>query len=88
MKANMAESEVECFSWVKATQNSKTEGGFERKKHKNVKLKEENVPGAILPGEKLAECTVCYRISEFNFKLAFRSKRTYSRWIRLAFGIL
>ena len=47
MKANMAESEVECFSWVKTTQNSKTEGGIERKKHKNVKLKEENVPGAI-----------------------------------------
>ena len=27
-------------------------------------------------------------LSEFNFKLAFRSKRTYSRGIRLAFGIL
>ena len=27
-------------------------------------------------------------LSEFNFKSAFRSKRTYSRGIRLAFGIL
>ena len=27
-------------------------------------------------------------LSEFNFKLAFRNKRTYSRWIRLVFGIL
>ena len=68
MKANMAESEVECFSWVKTTQNSKTEGGIERKKHKNVKLKEENVPEAILPGEKLEECTVCYRSSTSNWR--------------------
>ena len=68
MKGNMAESEVECFSWVKTTQNSKTEGGIEKKKHKNVKLKEENVPGAILPGEKLEECTVCYRSSTSNWR--------------------
>ena len=27
-------------------------------------------------------------LSELTFKLAFRNKRTYSRWIRLAFGIL
>ena len=27
-------------------------------------------------------------LSEFNFKLAFRNKSTYSRWIRLVFGIL
>ena len=41
-----AESEVECFSGVKTIQNSKTEGGVERKKkkHENVKLKED-VPG-------------------------------------------
>ena len=37
----------------KTVQNSKTEGGIERRrKHKNVKLKEEDVPGAILPLEK------------------------------------
>ena len=34
------------------------EGGIERKKNENVKLKEEGVPGAILPGEKPEECTV------------------------------
>ena len=39
----MAESEVECFSGVKTAQNSKTEGGIERKKrHKNVKLREDH----------------------------------------------
>ena len=47
----MAESGVECFSGVKTAQKSKTEGGIERIKHENVKLKEENVPGAILPRE-------------------------------------
>ena len=54
----MAESEVECFSRVKTAQNSKTEGGIERKKHENVKLKAEDVPWAILPREKPQECTV------------------------------
>ena len=54
----MAESGVECFSGVKTAQKSKTEGGIERIKHENVKLKEENVPGAILPREKPEECTV------------------------------
>jgi len=32
----MAETEVECFSGVKAAQNSKTEGGIETKK--NMKM--------------------------------------------------
>ena len=41
-KTNIAESEVECFSGVKTAQNSKAEGGIERKKHENVKLKEKN----------------------------------------------
>ena len=45
----MAESEVECFSRVKIAQNSKTEGGIERTKLENVKLKAEEVPGVILP---------------------------------------
>ena len=36
-------------SGVKTVQNSQREGGNERKKHENVKLKEEDVPGAILP---------------------------------------
>ena len=41
----MAESRVECLSGVKTAQNSKKEGGIERKKkHENVKLKED-VPG-------------------------------------------
>ena len=55
----MAETEVECFSGVKAAQNSKTEGGIEtKKKHENVNLKGKDVPGAILPREKPEECTV------------------------------
>ena len=41
----MAESRVECLSGVKTAQNSKKEGAIERKKkHENVKLKED-VPG-------------------------------------------
>ena len=44
----MAESKVKC-SGVKTVQNSQREGGNERKKHENVKLKEEDVSGAILP---------------------------------------
>ena len=53
----MAESKVKC-SGVKTAQNNQREGGDERKTHENVKLKEENVPGASLPGEKAEECTV------------------------------
>ena len=49
---------MECFSRVYTAQNSKMEGGIERKKHENVKLKEEDMPGAILPQEKPEECTV------------------------------
>ena len=33
-------------------------GGDEKKRHENVKLKAEDVPGAILPREKPEECTV------------------------------
>ena len=43
----MAERKVKCFNRVKTAQNSKTEGGIEKKKQENVKLKEEDVPGAI-----------------------------------------
>ena len=50
---------MECFSGDKTAQNSKAEGGIERKKkQENMKLKEENMPGAILPREKPEECTV------------------------------
>ena len=60
----MAESELECFIGVKTAESSK--GEIERKKkHKNVKLKE-NVPGAMLPREKPEECTMCYRSSNSN----------------------
>ena len=60
----MAESELECFIRVKTAESSK--GEIERKKkHKNVKLKE-NVPGAMLPREKPEECTMCYRSSNSN----------------------
>ena len=62
----MAESELECFIWIKTAESSKTEREIERKKkRKNVKL-EEDVPGAILPREKPEECTVCYRSSNSN----------------------
>ena len=56
----MAESKVKCFSGVQTAQNSKTEGGIKRTKHENVKLRKEDVPGAILPREKhlTEECTV------------------------------
>ena len=40
----MAENKVECSSGVKTAQNSKKEGGIERKKQEDVKLKED-VPG-------------------------------------------
>ena len=56
-ETNMVDSKVKC-SGVKTAQNSQTEGGDERKKHENVKLKEEDVPGASLPREKPEECTV------------------------------
>ena len=45
-------------SGVKAAQNSQREGGDERKTYENMKLKEEDVPGVILPREKPEECTV------------------------------
>ena len=45
-------------SGVETAQNSQREDSDERKKHDNVKLKEGDVPGAILPREKLEECTV------------------------------
>ena len=61
---------MECFSRVKTAQNSKMEGGIEReKKHKNVKLKEEDVPGAILPQKKPEECywsSISNQLSEAN----------------------
>ena len=56
----MAESEAECFSGVKTAQNNKTEGGTEtnKKKNQNVKLRKEDVPGAISHREKPEEYTV------------------------------
>ena len=64
----MVESEVECFSGFQTAQNSKTEGGItSKKKHENVKLKED-VPGAILRREKPEECkSVCSRSSTSIF---------------------
>ena len=47
-ETNMAENKVKC-SGVKTAQNSQREGGNERKKNENVKLKDEDVPGDILP---------------------------------------
>ena len=40
---------MECFSRVKTAQNGKTGSGIERKKkHENVKLKEDDASGALL----------------------------------------
>ena len=64
---------MECLNGVKTAHNSKTEGGIERKKkHKNVKLKEEDVPGAILPREKPEECywsSTSNKLSEANIHI-------------------
>ena len=54
----MAECGAECNSMVKTVQDSKIADEIERKISENVKLKEEDVPGAILPREKPEECTV------------------------------
>ena len=43
---------MKCFSGVQTAQNSKTEGGILRTKHKNVQLKKDEVRGAILPRGK------------------------------------
>ena len=53
----MAESKVKCGG-VKTGQSAKRKMAMKEKKHENVKLKEEDVPGAILPREKPEECTV------------------------------
>ena len=58
VNTGMAEAKRNVSAGIKTAQNSKMEGGIERKKNENVKLKEEGVPGAILPGEKPEECTV------------------------------
>ena len=66
MQTNFAESEVECLNGLKTAQNSKTEGGIERKRHENVRL-EEDVPEAILLRGKLEECkSVSSRSSTSN----------------------
>ena len=70
----MVESEMECFSGVKTAQNSKKEGGIERKKkHENVKLKEDVLGNFTSRKTRRMQIRV---LSEFNVKLAFRNKRT------------
>ena len=54
----MAECGAECNSVVKTAEDSKIADVIERNFSENVKLKEEDVPGAILPREKPEECTV------------------------------
>ena len=53
----MAEGKMKC-SGVKTAQSAKGEVAMKKKRHENVKLKAEDVPGAILPREKPEECTV------------------------------
>ena len=60
VKTNMAESRADCGSDSKvlAEQDRNKVEVFERKKSENVKLRQEDVPGAILPRQIPEECTV------------------------------
>ena len=60
VKTNMAELSGECSgdSKVLTEQNSDKVEVIERSKSDSVKLREEDVPGAILPREIPEECTV------------------------------
>ena len=81
----MAESEVESgFSGIKTAQNSKTEGGIERKReHENVKLKKDVQGRFYFEFEKNQKnanpCAIGVQL-----QLALRSKRTQSGWMCLA----
>ena len=64
--ANVNKHDGKRSGMFKTVQNSKTEGGIERRrKHKNVNRKEEDVPGAILPLEKNHR-EECYRSLTLN----------------------
>ena len=79
----MAESEVKCFSGVQRAQNSKMEGGIKRTKNENVKLKKEDVPGAILPRENAPWNS----FRDGFFAVEPKQPERKCSWIRLAFGI-
>ena len=53
----MADSKVN-VAGLKQLKTAKGKMAMKEKKHENVKLKVGDVPGAILPREKLEECTV------------------------------
>ena len=60
VKINMAERSADCSSDSKvlAERDRNEVEVIERKKSENVKLRQEDVPGAILPRQIPQECTV------------------------------
>ena len=80
----MAESEVECSSGIKTltAQYSKTEGGIKRKKTRECEADGRRAWGDFTSRNTRRMKTRV--LSELNFKLAFRSKRTCFRWIVLS----
>ena len=77
---------VECLSGVKTNWNNKKKGGIERKKNMEMSSWRKMCLGDFA-SRKTRRMQIRV-LSEFNFKLAFRKKRTYSCWIRVVFGIL
>ena len=60
-ECNQTWRKVKCnvSAGLKQLKKALTEAEIERKKkQENVKLKEEDIPGAVSPREKLEECTV------------------------------
>ena len=57
VNTGMAEAKRNVSAGIKQLKIAKWKVDLKEKKNENVKLKEEGVPGAILPGEKPEECT-------------------------------
>ena len=72
----MAESEVECFIGVKTAQNSKKEDRIERKNIKLCGAEGRRCGWGDFTPRKTRR--MHHLLSEFNFKLAFRSTGTHS----------
>ena len=66
-------------AWLKQLKIAKRKEELKENKHENVKLKEEDVPGAILPREKLEECIV----KQLQIWLPFRRAKTTGKKTQL-----
>ena len=64
---------------LKQLKIAKRKEELKENKHENVKLKEEDMPGAILPREKLEECIV----KELQIWLLFRRAKTTGKKTQL-----